>query len=263
MRLEKAKGDWAVITGASSGIGREFAVQLAAAGMNLILVARREHLLNILGSELTHKYGVRTFILSIDLSQSNAIAEIKSRLVTEGIKVRLLVNNVALGRWGCFEATPPETYEEMIRLNVIAMVLLCHHFLQDLTSFPTSAIINISSPAAFNPMPYMAVYGATKAFVYSFSQALYGEWKDRGLVVQTLLPGPTETELGIAAGEYAHVLKKGMKPADVVVKASLAHLAEGTPVVISARGTYKQRLFSALFPAKLVIKTVKRMFQPS
>ena len=261
MKLEEAKGDWALVTGTSSGIGREFAMQLAAAGMNLVLVARRKHLLDVLGSELSQQHGIRALPLAVDLSQPNAISEMRSRLVAESLKVRVLVNNAAFGRWGSFEATPPEVYEEMIRLNVMAMVSLCHHFLQDLSSFPSSAIINVSSPAAYNPIPYMSVYAATKAFVSSFSQALYGEWKDRGVLVQTLVPGPTETEFDTVAGAYASALK-GRGPADEVVKTSLAHLAGDAPLVISAKGTYKQRLFAALFPAKTVIKTVARMFHP-
>ncbi|MBE9535110.1 MAG: SDR family NAD(P)-dependent oxidoreductase [Proteobacteria bacterium] len=261
MRSKEAKGDWALVTGASSGIGREFAIQLAAAGMNVVLVARRKHLLDILALELSQQYGIRTLTLSVNLSRTNVISEIKSRLVEEDVKVRMLVNNAAFGRWGRFEKTQLEVYEEMIRLNVMAMVSLCHHFLQDLNSFPSSAIINVSSPAAYNPIPYMSVYAATKAFVSSFSQALYGEWKDRGVLVQTLVPGPTETEFDSIAGAYASALKN-RGPADEVVKTSLAHLAGDAPLVISAKGTYKQRLFAALFPAKTVIKTVARMFHP-
>jgi short-subunit dehydrogenase len=262
MNLEEAKGDWALVTGSSSGIGREFATQLAAAGMNIVLVARRKHLLDILETELSQRYRVRTLSLSINLSHTDSISEIKSFLKAEGIKVRLLVNNAAYGRWGHFEAVPPEAYEEMIKVNMMAIVLSCHHFAEDLTSFPTSAIVNVSSPAAYNPIPYMAVYAATKAFVFSFSQALYGEWKERGVLVQTLVPGPTETELGIAAAAYASVLRS-TGPVDAVVKASLAHLAGNDPVVITAKGTLKQRLFAALFPAKIVIKIVARMFRPS
>lgn len=261
MKLEEAKGDWALVTGASSGIGREFAIQLAVAGMNIVLLARRKNLLDTLGSDLSLRYGVRTLPLPFDLSQTDTISDIRNLLVTEGIRVRLLVNNAAFGCWGCFEETPSRVYEEMLRLNVIAIVSLCHHFLPDLASFPTSAIINVSSPAAYNPIPYMAVYAATKAFVFSFSQALYGEWKDRGVLVQTLIPGPTETELGVAASNYAASLNN-MGPADAVVKASLAHLERDVPVVVRAKGTYKQRLFAALFPARIVIKTVARMFQP-
>ncbi|MBN1932683.1 MAG: SDR family NAD(P)-dependent oxidoreductase [Desulfobacterales bacterium] len=261
MKLEEAKGNWALVTGASSGIGREFALQLAAVGMNMVLVARRKPLLDILGSKLSQRYEVRALILPVDLSRTNAISEIRSHLVTEGVKVRMLVNNAAFGRWGRFEATPAEVYEEMIRLNEMAMVSLCHHFLEDLSSFPTSVIINVSSPAAYNPIPYMAVYAATKAFVSSFSQALYGEWRDRGVLVQTLVPGPTETEFDTVAGAYASALK-GRESTDTVVKTSLAHLAGDAPLVITAKGTYKQRVFTALFPVKMVIKTVARMFQP-
>ena len=107
----------------------------------------------------------------------------------------------------------------------------------------------------------MAVYAATKAFVSSFSQGIYGEWKDRGVLVQTLVPGPTETEFDTVAGAYPSALN-GRAKTDVVVRKSLAHLAKDVPLVITAKGTYKQRLFAALAPAKLVIRTVARMFKP-
>src|SRR5512139_2769889 len=121
MNLEEAKGDWALVTGASSGIGREFAIQLAASGMNIVLVARRKHLLDVLQQELSHRYRIRTISLPIDLSHTDSIFKIKSCLLAEGIKVRLLVNNAAYGRWGHFEAIPPEAYEEMIKVNMMAI----------------------------------------------------------------------------------------------------------------------------------------------
>jgi uncharacterized protein len=262
MKLEEAKGDWALVTGASSGIGREFATQLAQAGMNVVLVARRKNLLEIIASELTQKFRIRALSLPVDLSRTDSISEIHSRLAKEGIKVRLLVNNAANACWGRFEATSAGAYEEMINVNVTTMVLLCHRFIEDLASFPTSAIVNVSSPAAFNPVPYMAAYSATKAFVFSFSQALYGEWKDRGILVQTLVPRPTETELGTAAAAYSRAVRK-TGPVEEVVRASLDHLEGNNPLVITAKGVFKQRLFASLFPAKLVIKVVSRMFQPS
>jgi uncharacterized protein len=262
MRLNEAKGDWALVTGASSGIGREFAIQLAEAGMNVVLVARRKNLLETIASELAQKYRIRALSLPVDLSRTDSIPEIKSRLTNAGIKVRLLVNNAANACWGRFEETAADEYEAMINVNVRAVVLLCHLFIEDLLSFRTSAIINVSSPAAYNPVPYMAGYGATKAFIYSFSQALYGEWKDRGVLVQTLVPRPTETELGAAAAAYSKAVSN-TGPVDEVVTASIAHLAGDDPVVITAKGALKQRLFACLFPAKLVIKVVSRMFEPS
>lgn len=262
MDLKQAKGDWALITGASSGIGREFALQLAAAGMNVVLVARRADLLNDLNSELSQTFGVQSLAFPFDLSNAEAIHEIKRFTSDKGLRIRLLVNNAAFARWGHFEMTGHETYREMIMVNAMAMVSLCHLFLPDLISFPSSAIINISSPAALNPVPYMAVYAATKAFVHSFSQALYGELRDRGVLVQTVVPGPTETHLGTTTASYTSALRK-MDPADEVVRVSLAHLAGNAPLALHAKGTYKQRIFSALFPAKTVIHTVARMFQPA
>ena len=122
MKLEETKGDWALITGASSGIGREFAVHLAAAGMNLAIVGRRKHLLEALKSELSRQYKVRVVVLPFDLSDTGSVAEISSNLKEEGIKVRLLINNAASGKWGNFEDTNLKTYEDMIKLNVLAMV---------------------------------------------------------------------------------------------------------------------------------------------
>lgn len=261
MELGACKGDWALITGASSGIGREFALQLGAAGLNLVLVARRQPRLDDLAAALSQRHGIRVVAISVDLSHPGAISTIGSRLVAEDVRVRLLCNNAAFGSWGAFENVPAPTYQEMIRVNVAAVVDLCHHFFPVLSSFPTSAIINVSSPAAFQPVPYMAVYAATKSFLHSFSQALYGEWKEHGILVQALVPGPTATEFDQVAGAYASALKERGTP-HKVVKDALDHLAKDTPVVTSAKGTYQQRFFAALFPPRMVIRTVKRMFQP-
>ena len=256
MKLEDSKGSWALVTGASSGIGREFCQQLGTAGMHIVMVARRENLLNELADQLARDHGIRTLIIPLDLSRPGAAAQVKAQLDRNGVRVRLLCNNAGTGRWGKFEAISADTYEEMIGLNTTAVVSLCHHLLPDLTSHPTNAIINVSSPAAYQPVPFMAVYAATKAFVQSFSQALYGEWRDRGVLVQTLVPGPTATAI-----ENATAVGKLRPPADAV-RDALAHLGKDHPVVVSARGTYRQRLFSTLAPPKMVIRTVARMFQP-
>jgi short-subunit dehydrogenase len=137
----------------------------------------------------------------------------------------------------------------------------CHCFLDDLTSFPSSLVINVSSPASYQPIPYMAVYAASKAFIQSFSQALHGEWKDRGVLVQTLVPGPTESEFDITARAYESALTKRSTPAQVV-DAYLARLDSGLPVITAAKGTYKQRFFAGLFPPSMVIREVGKMFTP-
>lgn len=261
MKLSDCKGNWALVTGASSGIGREFADQFAAAGISLVLVARRTQLLESLAAELRGRHGIETLVLGIDLSNPGAAQDVKTRLAEQNIKIRLLCNNAGSGRWGPFEETPPEVYEEMIRLNAVALVATCHLFLPDLLSFPTSAIINVSSPAAYQPVPYMAVYAATKSFVHNFSLALYGEWESRGVHVQTFVPGPTATEFDAKAGAYESALTARGSPADAVA-ASLRHLERDAPVASSAKGLFKQRFFAGLFPPKMVVREVAKMFRP-
>lgn len=261
MKLEHYKKDWALVTGASSGIGQEFCQQLAAAGLNLVMVARREDLLQKIAKDLSDLYQIQTVVIAEDLSQPEGSALVHSRTKANNIKIRMLVNNAAIGRWGKFEFSSLNKYQEMISLNTTAVVSLCHLFLPDLSSFTQSNIINVSSPAAFQPIPYMAVYAATKSFLQSFSQALYGELANRDIYVQTLIPGPTKTEFDQKAGAYESALI-GRDSPEKVVRISLANLCSYKPLVITAEGTYKQRFFAGLFPAKVVIKAVGKMFSP-
>lgn len=261
VQISELKGEWALVTGASSGIGREFAAQLAAAGMNVALVARRAEMLEDLSRTLISKHGIKTLIVVLDLTKPTATDELKTRLSQAGIRLRLLCNNAGTGRWGRFEKTSEETYRHILDLNTRVPVSLCHLFFQDLTSFPTSVIINVSSAANYQPIPFMAVYAATKSFIQNFSQALYGEWKDRGVLVQTLVPGPTDTEFDLKAGAYESAVTK-RDSAQNVVRASLEGFATGTPVVVAAKGTYTQRFFAGLFPPAMVIREVAKMFKP-
>ncbi|MDB5960851.1 MAG: hypothetical protein JWP59_2145 [Massilia sp.] len=261
MKLNEAKGDWALVTGASSGIGQEFAIQLARAGMHLVLVARRRERLEALALNLQQDYGVQTRVIAADLTERDQAARVHAELSRDGIKVRLLCNNAGSGRWGRFESTAAVDYERMNALNTSAMVAMCHCFFEDLKSFPSSAVINVSSPATYQPVPYMAVYAASKAFVQSFSQALHGEWKEHGILVQTLVPGPTASEFDELAGAYASALLGRGRPG-AVASASLAALAGGAPVVTVAKGIYKQRVFAGLAPSSMVIREVAKMFKP-
>lgn len=253
--------DWALVTGASSGIGRAFCLRLADAGANLVLVARRTKLLDALANDLAARYGIKTLVLAVDLSDPLAPSQIRRQMDEAEVRIRLLINNAAVGRWGFFEATKPEVYARMIQLNVGAMTAMCAEFLPHLSSHPRSAIINVSSQAAFQPVPYMAVYAATKAYVHSFSLALYEEWRSRGIHVQTLVPGPSATEFDATAGAYESAVLERRPPMEAV-QAALVHLAESQPVVATAKGIWKQRLFAGLFPPRMVVREVAKMFKP-
>jgi short-subunit dehydrogenase len=261
MDLLAYRGHWALVTGASAGIGREFALQLAALGMNIVLVARRADRLEEIAAGLRSGPGVETFVLPIDLAERGAAAKIKSAVAERGHTIRLLCNNAAFGRWGRFEQGASAAYEDMVQVNVAAAVALCHEFFDHLKSFPSSAVINVSSAAAFQPVPYMAAYAATKAMLLSFSQALHGEWRQHGIVVQALVPGPTDTEFDTIAGAYASALTTRGPAADVV-RDSLRSLRRQEPVALSARGTYKQRVFAGLFPPRVVVREIEKRFRP-
>lgn len=261
MNLAELKGHWALVSGASSGIGREFAVQLARHGLHVVVVARRQDRLEALATQLRKQYDVRVQAVALDLTAKGAVAALKEKLGEAGIRPRVLCNNAAFGRWGRFEETPAALYQEMIELNTTVVMNMCHAFLGDLSSYPSSLVINVSSPASYQPIPYMAVYAASKAFLQSFSQALHGEWKERGVLVQTLVPGPTESEFDAIALAYDSALTTRGTPEEVV-RTSLSRLGTGDPVVSAAKGVFKQRFFAGLFPPRMVIREVGKMFTP-
>ena len=262
MKLDELKGHWAIVTGASSGIGAEFCRQLAAAGVNLVMVARRKQLLDELAAALMGAHGICTLVLELDLSVRGCAPKLKAATDEAAIRVRLLINNAACDAWGSFELTPAETYEGMVQLLAATPVALCHEFRADLEAFPSSAVINVSSPAALQPVPYKAVYSAAKSCLHIFSLALHGEWRERGILVQTLLPGPTATEIDTKGRAYPSALGEERRPPAEVVAKSLRELGTHAPFVTTQKGTYKQRLFAGIAPTEMIIREVKKMFQP-
>ncbi len=262
MDLNALAGSWAVVTGASAGIGREFALKLAQRRLNVVLVARRGDLLAGLANELQSACGVSAQPIALDLADGGAASTLRDALAARGIRPRLLVSNAAVGRWGRFEATPVETYERLLRVNVEAVLKLCETFLPLLAQQAPGALVNVSSPAALQPVPYMAAYAASKAFVHSFSLALHEEWRGRGVYVQTLVPGPTASEFDRLAGAYDSRLGGHRDPPAKAVETSLRGFAGEDPLVVSAGGTFAQRMFAALAPTRVVLAKVGRMFRP-
>src|SRR5262245_58155909 len=173
------QGKTALITGASSGIGRAFASALAARKMKLVLVARSEERLHTLATQLSEQYHIHTEVIVSDLSQEHAAQTLQHEVERRGLGIDLLVNNDAFALNGSFETLALERDHQQVMLDVTTVVDLAHAFVPSLLARGEGAIINTASTAGFQPVPYMAVYGASKAFVLSFSQALSEEYRGR------------------------------------------------------------------------------------
>lgn len=199
-------GSWALVTGASSGIGAEFAKQLAARGTNLVLSARSEDKLHALARALSQQ--VETRVVVADLSDAAGASVLATGVDHLGVPVAHLVNNAGFGLVGSFVAGDPEVQARMVRLNCEALMLLSRHFLPAMIEARRGGIIHVASVAGHLPTPYMAVYGATKAFVLSFSLALAEEVRNEGVTVSALCPGPVPTGFQQAAGMKASKLPR-------------------------------------------------------
>src|SRR2546428_3955194 len=227
----------ALITGASSGIGREFARQLAGRARSLILVARREQRLNELRDELTqHHPNLRVHIRETDLAKLPQIEELKAWLEHEKIDVDLLVNNAGLGDSGPFATSDSRRNEQMMLVNMVALTSLTRHLLPQMIARKRGGILNVSSCAGFLPISDFAVYAATKAYVTSFSEALRAELRGTGVRVCTLCPGPVHTEFQEVASRPGGQRDSGPEllhvPVEQVVREARGALEADRPLVI-------------------------------
>ncbi|MDX1509990.1 MAG: SDR family NAD(P)-dependent oxidoreductase [Nitriliruptorales bacterium] len=190
----------ALVTGASAGFGEEFARQLANAGTDLVLVARRTELLEALAAELRDAHGVRVEVLSADLVTDAGRSAVRGRLVDDEQPIDLFVNNAGFGTYGTFVDGDIDRLLRMVRLNVETVVDLAHAAAGAMAARGAGAILNVASTAGFQPNPNAAVYGASKAFVRSFSRALHAELAPRGVTVTVMSPGVTMTEYQQVSG---------------------------------------------------------------
>jgi short-subunit dehydrogenase len=234
MKLDNCR---ALITGASAGIGREFARQLAGRARTLVLVARREQRLNELRDELRKQNAQLTVhVHAVDLGDKSQIDELVRWLEENKIEIDLLINNAGLGDYGSFATSPSERDDEMLQVNVVALTRLTHCLLPQMISRKRGAILNVSSSAGFLPIPGMAVYAASKAYVTSFSEALRAELRGAGVTVTALCPGPVHTEFGDVAkrpgGEPEHGPEFVYVSAENTARDALAAVEADHPIVI-------------------------------
>jgi short-subunit dehydrogenase len=196
----KIDGCNALITGASAGIGREFARQLAIRARAIVLVARREQRLNELRDELRNRNAqLNVQVRVVDLRAKSQIDELIRWLDQTKIDIDLLINNAGLGDYGSFATSDPDRDDRIIQVNIVAVTTLTRTLLPQMISRRRGAILNVSSSAGFLPIPGMGVYSASKSYVNSFSEALRAELRDNGVTVTALCPGPVHTEFGDVA----------------------------------------------------------------
>jgi len=250
----------ALITGASTGIGKEIARLCAAGGANLVLVARRKERLEQIAKTLAEELHVDAKVIDADLSKESACQTIMDRLSQWNVEIDVLINNAGFGTNGAFTTQDESSQLDMIRVNVTSLVELTHKLLPGMRQRGRGRILNVASTAAFQPGPRMATYYATKAFVLSFSEALYEELRGSGVTVTCLCPGPTDTEFADRANMKGKPLfKMGTLSAQHVAKVGYRAMQRGKPLVVT--GFFNKLLaFSVRFaPRWLVRRVVSRI----
>ncbi len=255
-----------LITGASSGIGEEFARHLAAEKHNLVLVARSEDRLAALCDELMHEHKIMAHYIAIDLIDFEADARLFNETEKHRLEIDWLINNAGFGSMGDFAQLDLENELEMINLNVMSLVALTHRYLKKMRERKSGVIINVASTAGFQPIPFMATYAATKAFVHSFSEAIAEENRLFGITVTALCPGPTETRFFDAANIDSNLksvfFKKGLQEPKDVVEAALNAVRNGKSSVISGWTNYLTARLVNFIPDSLITRVVGGVLRP-
>lgn len=246
-----AKGEWAVVTGASSGIGRAFAKRLAESGTNLFMIALEKEGLEKLAKSWGEQYQIQTHWRAVDLSSERAVPQIAMDITEKKIDVSLLINAAGFGYFGEFLSMNPEQIQKMVKVNVLALIELCYFILPRLKSRGGGTIINIASIAAHLPYPYAAVYAASKSMVHYFTKALWAENRDPHVRIISLSPGHTKTNFDRVSKEPGTIHLFPDEDPEVIAKTALERLTSRRCTVFT-RPTHILKIQSArMLPIKL------------
>ncbi|OLE51172.1 MAG: hypothetical protein AUG51_24350 [Acidobacteria bacterium 13_1_20CM_3_53_8] len=249
-----------LITGASSGIGEVFARKIAAQNENVLLVARSEDKLKRLCEELSERHNVDAQYIAADLSERNAGARVFDETVRRKLDVEMLVNNAGFGSMGDFLEQDLERELNMIDLNVRALVDLTYRFLAPMRERKSGAIINVASTAGFQPVPFMATYAATKAFVLNFSIALWEENRQHNVHVMALCPGVTDTNF-FEAAQIDRPPSRAVQTPEAVVETALSALKRGRSHVVSGWPNFLMVEAERLVPRSIVARAAGAMMR--
>lgn len=253
-------GKWALVTGASAGIGVALARELAAHGAKLILTGRRKDRLNALALELAAK-GTDVRIIVADLKDPDAPQEIYNATEGEGVSVDILIDNAGLGQYGAFHESPMDQELSQVRVNCEAVVRLARLFVAPMVERRRGWILITASTASFQPVPYLSTYAATKAFDRFFALGLAAEVARFGVKVAALCPGPTESEFFDVAGATA--FKRRVQSAEDVARIAMAGLAGGKRTIIPPASGRVTAFMVRFLPVGLITHFVERMARPS
>ena len=256
-------GKWALITGASSGLGLEFADLLAAQKVNLVLAARRQEPMEKLASDLRQKHGVDVLVEAIDLAAPGAAGRLKSNLDARAVAIDVLVNNAGYGLHGDFQEMPIERTLEMIQLNITALTELTYLFGRDMATRRSGHILLVASLLAFQAVPSYAAYAATKAYVLALGEALHDEFRPHGVVVTSLCPGHTATGFDAAAGAtISPVLRLLTMNPRPVARSGIRALLQRKATVVAGLPNKMAAFSNRLTPRAMQRATMRRIMGP-
>jgi short-subunit dehydrogenase len=259
--MEKWRGKWALVTGASAGIGAEIARQLAASGANLILTARRAERLSQLAKELAGRHQVQTEVCAADLTKPQAPGELFRFTQDKALLVEVLINNAGFGAYGEFHKVDAQRLLDMVAVNVGAVVHLTHLFLAPMIERRSGYIMIVASTAAFQPVPYISTYAATKGFDLLLAEGLAEEARPYGVHVCGLCPGSTVSEFHRVAGQPERTAGR-QQATEEVARIGLEALAAGKPRVIAGTRNWLSVEAQRLAPRRLVTRVAASMFRP-
>lgn len=260
--IRKWSQKWALVTGASAGIGLSIAELLAAAGVNLVLTARRTDRLQQLAADLGTKFGVKIEVFGSDLVQPEAPEEVFAFTSAKKIEIELLVNNAGFGAFGYVHQIPAKRIAEMVQVNCTAVTHLTQLYVPAMVERRRGDVLIVSSIAGFQPVPFNSAYAATKAFDLIFAEGIAEELRPFGVNVCALCPGSTTTEFQEVAGQPNRVFRSA-ETAEKVARVGLEALAKGKSVAISGTKNWLMTESERLAPRRFVAKMAAKMMRPA
>lgn len=245
------KNKYVLITGASSGIGEEFASQLAKENRDLILVARSKEKLSVIADDLSKKHKINIHVVDLDLSKPDAPEALFQTCQKNDWSIDLLINDAGIGQIGPFLKQDLKETEEMLNLNVLALTKLCYLFLPQIEK-NKGVLLNVASNASFQPTPFLASYGATKAYVLNFTEAIRVENKDKDVLITALCPGPTSTHFFKRAHSSKGVIRFKFREPKEVVECALRGIKKKKPIILVGFENKLMVFLNRFFPRKML-----------